>query len=117
MPHMTSVTFLGLVVEDPSTRATAQAWLWIFWETELCGVSTYWLFRLHRSGVGTDVSVPVVDCAEGTVEQFTQQPSKHDDKCHRKMAKISTIFVTHMHGEFCPSHSVPEWMFKDLLVS
>jgi len=38
----------------------------------------------------------VIDCAEGTTRQFELQPPGG----HRiKRGKVTTIFVTHMHGE------------------
>lgn len=52
---------------------------------------------------GTDVRVyscslahSVVDCAEGTSRQFELQPP---GGYRAKRGKVTTIFITHMHGE------------------
>lgn len=47
--------------------------------------------------VSPSVSHTVVDCAEGTVRQFAQQP--YHDHRRLRMGKITKVFVTHMHGK------------------
>jgi ribonuclease Z len=42
----------------------------------------------------------VVDCAEGTVRQFALQTERGADRL--KMAKVSKVFITHMHGLSAP---------------
>ena len=42
----------------------------------------------------------VVDCAEGTVRQFAQQPYRHGDfRSRLRLSQVSRIFITHMHGK------------------
>ena len=39
----------------------------------------------------------VVDCAEGTVRQFAQQPFYGHNRL--RVSRLSKVFITHMHGE------------------
>ncbi|EIW53109.1 uncharacterized protein TRAVEDRAFT_175259 [Trametes versicolor FP-101664 SS1] len=51
-------------------------------------------------GDGSLWSTYLVDCAEGTVRQFAQQPQRGD---YRKLriSQVSKIFITHMHADHC----------------
>ncbi|KAH9903124.1 beta-lactamase-like protein [Cubamyces lactineus] len=42
----------------------------------------------------------MVDCAEGTVRQFAQQPYRHGDfRSRLRLSQVSRIFITHMHAD------------------
>ncbi|CAL1703017.1 unnamed protein product [Somion occarium] len=41
----------------------------------------------------------MVDCAEGTVRQFAQQPYRFGDQRYLRIGRINKIFVTHMHAD------------------
>ncbi|TFK89376.1 hypothetical protein K466DRAFT_30400 [Polyporus arcularius HHB13444] len=45
-------------------------------------------------------SLWMVDCAEGTVRQFINQPNL-PGQSRAKIGRVSKIFITHMHGEYC----------------
>ncbi|KAI0357292.1 hypothetical protein OH77DRAFT_1399539, partial [Trametes cingulata] len=47
-----------------------------------------------------DGSLWMVDCAEGTVRQFAQQPFNRNTENRRlRVSQVSKIFITHMHAD------------------
>ncbi|KAK0197346.1 beta-lactamase-like protein [Armillaria mellea] len=44
-------------------------------------------------------SLWMVDCAEGTLRQFHNQPATYDSAQHLKVSRINKIFITHMHAD------------------
>ncbi|KAI0357296.1 hypothetical protein OH77DRAFT_1399381, partial [Trametes cingulata] len=47
-----------------------------------------------------DGSLWMVDCAEGTVRQFTLQPFNRNTENRRlRVSQVSKIFITHMHAD------------------
>jgi len=79
MPPMMSVTFLGTSSGGGPIDSRNCSSLVM----DVLGDGTLWM----------------VDCAEGTMRQFTQQPCRYGDKFYRRVAKINKIFITHMHAD------------------
>ncbi|KAI0631875.1 beta-lactamase-like protein [Trametes polyzona] len=46
-----------------------------------------------------DGSLWMVDCAEGTVRQFAQQPYRGGEARRLRIGQVSKIFITHMHAD------------------
>ncbi|SJL00153.1 uncharacterized protein ARMOST_03465 [Armillaria ostoyae] len=44
-------------------------------------------------------SLWMVDCAEGTLRQFYNQPATYDNVQHLKVSRVNKIFITHMHAD------------------
>lgn len=52
----------------------------------------------------------VVDCAEGTLRQFSLQPPK-DGRKTPKVSHVNKIFVTHMHREPAALCTTPQFTY------
>ncbi|KAI0045566.1 Metallo-hydrolase/oxidoreductase [Auriscalpium vulgare] len=46
-----------------------------------------------------DGSLWMVDCAEGTLRQFAQQPAPRQNQRALKVGKVTHVFITHMHAD------------------
>jgi hypothetical protein len=102
-----SLSLAHPVAEVPLILAIAQASSLMSTATAHYGVRYY--FSSYPIICNPSV---VVDCAEGTLRQFAQQPAYGDHRV--KVNRLTKIFITHMHGEIPPIHWLPGKFLKGL---
>ena len=62
------------------------------------GTGSLWSTSVDRNALVLYLNPSVVDCAEGTVRQFAQQPYK--DHRRLRISRLTKVLITHMHGQY-----------------